>query len=121
MSNAGNDVVTFRQAGDVTVAALQTGEITPKVSDVLQSHLCRMQAGKQTVKFVLDLSKLNFLGSVGLGALVVLLQRARKGDGQFALAGLTGLCRDVMRVTGMERAFSMYDDVTSALEALGHA
>ena len=118
MSEAEKDAVVFQQAGDVTVAAIQTPEITSKASDMLEARLKEAGSSGQAVKFVLDLSSLDFLGSVGLSVLVVFLQRVRKSEGHLALAGLSGLCRDVMHVTGMERAFRMYDDVPKAVEAL---
>jgi anti-anti-sigma factor len=119
MGNAESDVVSFQQQGDITVAALRTSEITPKVSDLLQARLDQMRNGGGAIKLVLDLSKLDFLGSVGLGSLVVFLQRVRKSQGHLALAGMTKLCRDVMRVTGLEKAFQIYQDVPGAIEALG--
>jgi len=121
MNKAESEAVIFRQTGDVTIAALQTTEITSKASDMIQVRLREMQNRGPAVKLVLDLSKLDFLGSVGLSVLVLLLQRVRKGEGRLALAGLTGLCRDVMRVTGLERAFQICDDVPAALKVLAKA
>ncbi|MHC4983388.1 MAG: STAS domain-containing protein [Planctomycetota bacterium] len=118
MAEIKTDVVAFQQMGDVTVGALRAGEITQKVGDMLQAKLHEMQGRSQGVKLVLDLSRLDFLGSVGLSILVVMLQRVKKGGGRLALVGLTGFCRDVMHVTGLEKAFEMHEDVPGALDAL---
>jgi len=118
MAKNGSETMTFQQRGDVTVGVLQTTEITSKVNDALEARLKELQKERPAVKLVLDLSKLDFLGSVGLSVLVVFLQRIKKNGGQLALTGLKGLCRDVMHVTGMEKAFQLFGDVPAAVDAM---
>jgi len=78
----------------------------------------RLAAGHARV--VLDLSRVEFLDSSGLGAVVAVLKEV--GPGQtFALAGLTGNVEKVFRLTRMDSVFNIYPDVESAFGDLAHA
>jgi anti-sigma B factor antagonist len=72
----------------------------------------------EPLKFVLDLSKITFICSIGLTVLVVLLKRIKVAGGRLVIAGLTDQCRKVMSVTGLDRAFEFYDTVDEAIAAL---
>ena len=112
--------VNFEEQADVTVAALQDTELTASIGEVLQGKLLELTTADRPVKFVLELSNLRFLGSVGLGMLVVFLKRIKAHEGRLALAGLTGHCRNVIEVTGLCKILDLYKDVPSALTAMQH-
>jgi len=59
-----------------------------------------------------------FLGSIGLGMLMVLLKRVRTAGGQVVLTALADSCRDVIRVCGLDKVFRVEPDVESAARAL---
>ena len=107
--------IHFELVGDVTIAALQTTEITPNIGKALRERLLELQAAGRPARFILDLSKLDFLGSVGLSVLVVFLKRVRASDGQVIISGLSGRCQDVMTVTDLDKVFTLCDGVESAL------
>lgn len=115
----GQQAIQFRTVGNVTIAALARSDITPKVNRILHDRLTELQVDDRPSTFVLDLSSLQILGSVALSALVIFLNRVRSSGGRFVLAGLPKRCRRVMVVTGLDNVFDRYEDVPSALEALG--
>ena len=110
--------ISFQEEADVTVAALQDPELTAAIGEVLHGKLLELTTAERPVKFILDLSNLSFLGSVGLGMLVVFLKRINAHEGRLALAGLTGHCRNVIEVTGLCKVLDLYKDVPSALAAM---
>lgn len=55
---------------------------------------------------VLDLSKLEFIDSSGLGVLVGALKRFQAGDQLLALRHPTSALRRVLELTGLDRAFT---------------
>lgn len=73
------------------------------------------QGGEQTV--LLDLRKVDFIDSSGLGAIVAAMKNlapARK----LVLAGLTPAVDKVFRLTRMDSVFKVYPDINDALAEL---
>ena len=114
----GQQVIQFRIVGNVTIAVLAKSGITPEVNRALHDKLTELQADNRPATFVLDLSSLQILGSVGLSALVIFLKRVRSSGGRLVLAGLRERRRRVMVATGLDNVFDLYEDVPSALKAL---
>ena len=68
-------------------------------------------------KVAIDLSRVDFIDSSGLGALVSLLKAVRP-DGDLVLFGLRSGVREIMRLTHLDAVFSLKDDESEALAAL---
>lgn len=69
-------------------------------------------------RIVLDLSKVGFLDSSGLGALVAVMKMAAP-DRRVELAGLTRMVAKVFRLTRMDTVFTIHDSAETAM--IGHA
>jgi anti-anti-sigma factor len=72
------------------------------------------------LKFVLDLSNIAFISSIGLMVLIVLRKRVKIAEGQLVIAGLTDQCRQIMSLTRLDKAFDCYatpDEAVAALQA----
>lgn len=110
--------VSITDAGDATIATIEVSEISSGVTDALLAWRDELPGGSRPPKLVVDLAKVKFVDSVALGALVVLLRRIKQDDGRLALAGLTGHGMRILQVTGLEKVFELFDDVSSALESL---
>ena len=108
----------FEDVQDVIVIRLADQEITYQTGESLNAHMSTRQDGLKPPKFVLDLSNITFLGSIGLTVLIVFLKRVKTIGGQLVIAGLTGQCRDVMSVTRLDKAFEFYVDTDEAVAAL---
>jgi len=109
--------VSFREIDDIVVAKLLGQEITYEVGETLQSKL-RSGPEAKPPAFVLDLSSLTFLGSIGLTVLVVFLKRVKTTGGHLVIAGLGGQCRNVMNVMNLDKAFDLFDDLDVAIAAI---
>jgi len=112
--------ISFQDEEGVTVAILHDPELTAATGEILQARLLELTTSERPARFILDLSNLKFLGSVGLGMLVVFLKRVKTHEGRLALAGLTGYCRNVIEVTGLCKVLDLHKDVPSALAAMQH-
>jgi anti-sigma B factor antagonist len=67
---------------------------------------------------VMDLTKVTFLDSAGLGALVGGIRRVREGEGRVAVAsGRTSTGR-VLRTAGIDRIVLLTDDLDDAIKML---
>jgi anti-sigma B factor antagonist len=66
---------------------------------------------------ILDLSRVNYIDSGGLGTLVSLYMSAKKTGGNIKLASLTQRGGDLLQVTKLLTVFEVYDDYNQALKA----
>lgn len=64
-------------------------------------------------RIVLDLSRVDFLDSSGLGAVVAVMKLAGP-ERRFELAGLTPTVRKVFRLTRMDQVFTIHAEVPQA-------
>jgi anti-sigma B factor antagonist len=77
----------------------------------------RMREVTQTAskRAVLDLSRVAFLDSSGLGAVVAVL-KALGPQRKLELAGLTPTVQKVFRLTRMEQVFTIHDNASGSLK-----
>jgi anti-anti-sigma factor len=108
-------MVTFQQTDGAVVARLNCSELTSDIGDELYRQLLEANSTRPGGRFVLDLSALKFIGSIGLSVLVKLSKRVKGSGGMLALAGLHGHCLDVVRVVGLAKALALYPSVQSAI------
>lgn len=69
----------------------------------------------QDARLVLDLSKVEFIDSTGLGALVSCLRLAHSSSGEIKLAGLTKPARALFELVRMHRVFEIFNDSDEAV------
>src|SRR5262245_26388951 len=67
---------------------------------VLDEQVSRLETG--AVQWVLDLSGVGFLSSIGIRSLVSLEKRLRERDGGLVLAGLTPLVEKMLQLSHLE-------------------
>jgi anti-sigma B factor antagonist len=105
--------LTTRTEGERTVVEVG-GEIdvytAPKLRETLISLV---EAGQYHL--VVDLEKVDFLDSTGLGVLVGGLKRVRTHDGSLSLVCTRERLLKVFRITGLTKVFDIHPDVESAL------
>ena len=101
-------------AQDVAVVSA-TGEIDVATAVPLREALADAEA-KGATRIVLDLTDVGFLDSTGLGVLVGTLRRLREVDGELFLVVSNPHVLRVLRVTNLDRVFSLsqtLDEATS--------
>jgi len=69
-------------------------------------------------RLILDFSRVDFIDSSCLGALISLL-KATSGKGTLALCALNGNIKNMFTLTRMDRVFTIYPERRDALAALG--
>lgn len=68
---------------------------------------------------VVDLTRLTFIDSSGLSALVSGFKALRERDGSLALTGVGDQVRVALELTKLDRIFAIHPDIASALASLG--
>lgn len=71
-----------------------------------------------TDKLILEMSKTRYISSAGVGALVELLNRARRSGGNLILAALKPRVLEVIQLLGFNPYFDIVDTVGEALQFL---
>jgi len=64
---------------------------------------------------VLDMSNVPLIDSAGLETLLDIQQKLRESAGSIKLAGLTQLCEDIFRITGLAERFETFDETKAAI------
>ncbi|HYE64782.1 MAG TPA: STAS domain-containing protein [Pyrinomonadaceae bacterium] len=106
--------INERQAADVTVLELEGNLIIGEGSSALRNALRRLiREGKK--KVLLDLTKVNFIDSNGIGELVSGLIAIKREDGQLKLLNVTQKALHVLDVTGLLSVFNVFEDEGKAL------
>jgi anti-sigma B factor antagonist len=103
-----------RQAGDRTVVAVG-GEIDVYTAPKLRDKITELvNAGHQ---LLIDMEKVEFLDSTGLGVLVGGLKKVRAHDGSMELVCSQDRLLKIFRITGLAKVFTIHDSEASALGA----
>jgi anti-sigma B factor antagonist len=107
--------ITLEHVDDVLVARLLGEQLDSDVAARLRSVV---SLNVDDRGLVLDLSDVEFVDSVGLGALIGLIQRARVLGGAAALAGPGRGVEQVLRNAGCDRIATIMPTVDSAVASL---
>ncbi len=91
------------------------GEIDVYTAPQLRQRLISLvEAGDRRV--VVDLGRVDFLDSTGLGVLVGALKRLRGVNGELTLVCAQERLLKIFRITGLDRVFTLYDSVDAATD-----
>lgn len=93
---------------------LLAGELDVSSAPAMRRRLVEVLADGH-VDLVADLSGVSFVDSSGLGILVGGVRRTRTRGGDLVLCGLEGSVRDVVELTGLDRAFTVRSTLEEAL------
>jgi len=74
-------------------------------------------AAKNTYQLIVNLDKVEFLDSTGLGVLVGGLKRVRPHDGWLDLVCTQERILKIFRITGLTKVFAIYQTVDQAIAA----
>tara|TARA_R110002072_G_scaffold259891_1_gene418440 strand:+ start:293 stop:628 length:336 start_codon:yes stop_codon:yes gene_type:complete len=109
--------ITARKQGPVLIATVNDTRIDASVAIEFKEAI-RAEAGETDGAVILDLSKVTFLDSSGLGAVVAVMKLLGK-DRPLELAGLTEPVAKVFRLTRMDGIFTIHPAVPEDLRATG--
>jgi len=100
-------------AGDSTVIEV-SGEIDVYTAPRLREKIISLvEAGHY--RLIVDMERVEFLDSTGLGVLVGGLKRVRQHDGGIDLVCTQGRILRIFRITGLSKVFDIYNSVEEAL------
>jgi len=107
--------LSTRREGERTVVVVG-GEIDVYTAPKLREQLVELETAGQH-DLVVDLERVEFLDSTGLGVLVGGLKRVRSHDGSLRLVCTQERILKVFRITGLTKVFAIHDSVAEAVSA----
>ena len=90
------------------------GEIDLHVSPAVTASL-QMMIKKKPKTLVVDLSRVTYIDSSGLAALIEGMQNTTEYGGLFALAGLQETVRTIFEIARLDQVFRIFPDPDAAL------
>jgi anti-anti-sigma factor len=90
------------------------GEIDLNVLPNVTTALNEMIA-KKPQKLVVDFSRVTYIDSAGVAALIQAMQKVEAYGGKFALARLQETVRPIFEISRLDRVFQIFPDVGTAL------
>lgn len=106
--------ISERQAGDVTILDMD-GKITIGEGSVALRTAIRRLLEEGKKKILLNLAKVNYIDSSGIGELVSSYTAIGKESGQLKLLNLTQKLEDLLTITKLLTVFDVYDSEDEAL------
>src|SRR6266487_3738273 len=92
------------------------GEIALHVSPSVAASLNDM-IGKTPKRLVVYLSKVTYIDSAGLAALIEGMQKVEGYGGKFLLAGLQETVRSIFEISRLDQVFHIFPDADAALRS----
>ena len=92
------------------------GEIDLHVSPNVTASL-RMMIEKKPKQLIVDLSRVTYIDSSGLAALIEGMQNVEGYGGKFALASLQETIRTIFEIARLDQVLQIFPDVDAALAA----
>ena len=108
--------VNTRNEGDVTVVDLN-GKITIGEGDVILREAVDGILKEGRHKILLNLSKISYMDSAGIGELVACYKRAREKGGELKLLNPSGKVFDLLQLTKLEEIFETHRDETEGIKS----
>ena len=94
------------------------GDIDLHVSPVVTESLNAMMR-KKPQRMVIDLSRVTYIDSAGMAALILAMQEVEAYGGEFFLSGLQETLRSIFETSRLDRTFRIFPDIGDALAASG--
>lgn len=109
--------LTEETIGDATVVTV-VGRIDAEAARLLGERLTTL-IGSGHSRLLIEASKLEYIGSMGLRALLIAARLAAESQGRLALCGLTAPVRRVVELGGFGDVFERHASREEALAMLG--
>ncbi len=109
--------LNVRKEGDYSVLEV-AGEIDVYTAPKLREKLIEL-VSEGSYQLVVDLEKVDFLDSTGLGVLVGGLKRVRNHDGSLELVCTQEKILKIFRITGLTKVFPIHGSVAEAVAGSG--
>lgn len=111
--------LSTRYLGDIAIVDCIGRIVLGDESAALRQHVKELLA--ESPNIVLNLARVTYVDSSGVGALMSLYTSARNGYGSIKLANLTTRVRDLLQITKLATVFETFDTPEDAAASFNKA
>jgi len=111
--------ITEKPQGEVMILQL-SGKIMGGEDHELFHSQIKTLINEGYVDVILNMGKVNWINSTGLGVLVSGYHTLKKNGGQMRICDVSGRIDNILNVTQLKLVFETYDNEAAALASLGH-
>jgi len=109
-----------RQVGEVTIVDISGRIVHGEESGALRAVVCDLLS-KGRNQILLNLGAVDYIDSMGLGALVGVFTSVRKQGGDLKLLNLKNKVTDVMQITKLYTVFDIMNDEAAGVKSFGQS
>lgn len=109
-------MLVTEKKGDILVTRMTETKLNAANAPAFREGMAKLIADGHK-RFVIDMSRVTFVDSSGLGAMVGVLKRIGNA-GDLAVTGLQPPVQRLFELTRMDRVFRIYDDAAAAIGGL---
>lgn len=104
-----------RMEGDIAVLSIE-GRLDLTSASVLKD-MSKQVIKSESKKMILNLDKVDFINSSGLGALVSILKDVRSSQGSMKLTNLAPYVKEIFDITQLANIFDIFPDEKQAISS----
>jgi anti-sigma B factor antagonist len=108
-------IIELDQAGPASILGIEGDITSASEPDLMAAYGLAVANGARAV--ILDFTKLDYMNSGGIGLLVTLLVRARRGGGRLVATGLSDHYRQIFALTRLDEAIEIHENRPAAVAA----
>ena len=107
----------IKEKGDIVIIVLD-GEMVggPDATMLTEKLHGLIEEGRNHI--IIDMTKVNYMNSSGLGILIGGLTTVRNNGGKLRLLNLAPKLQEMLRITKLDQVFTLYDDEGKAIASL---
>ena len=106
--------ISFKKQNNVGVLSIE-GSLDYSASKMFKKLFSEYM--KEANHFVFDMSKVDFIDSAGLAAVVTSLKKIDKLDGDIKLAGLSNQIKMIFEITRLTQVFEIHPEIEPAVSS----
>lgn len=103
-----------RTLGDIYVVGI-SGRIDSINSKDIEARLDSL-INNERAKIIINLAEVDYISSVGLRILLAALKKQKEKQGTIKIVSLQPFVRDIFKMTGFDKIFSIYSKEEDAIE-----
>ena len=116
------DIVKITTRDEVTVVSFNEISIGTGVDvEAFSNQIIRLIESEKPAKMVVDFERVKFFSSQTLGLLLHIRNKLRAYGGDVVISGINPQLHRVFRITNIDKIFSFYEDIESAVKAINEA
>ena len=110
--------VSIERRAEAVCAVICQPRLDDTIAERMQEQVSAAAAQKPALPVILDMSRVEYVPSLGLGALVGLMRRLRQDGHRFVLVGVQHQVRILFSITRLDKLFEFRSNVEEALSHL---